>query len=230
VTNAARRALSFLLLSAAAAGCSDRKAEVAGPSASASAPSTVAFALSGTVFDHSSGTPEPRAGVALQVNMPGAVILFISDRTGRYRVTNVPRSAVWVAPSADSEYRAPCPGGAALLDGDMLVDVHVVSASELAANGMPSTLPRTGVWFAGTIFETTAGRRQPVAGATVELDAGVATLTDFLGRYAICTVPPGTGGGASATLSVGKNGYVPSTRQVVGALGQGGIDVELIRR
>ena len=201
-----------------------------GPSPSAAPVSAATFTLSGTVFDHTNGTPEPRPSVLLRVNMPDAGILLVSDRTGRYRISNIPPGAVWVAPPVDSEYRAPCPGGAAQLSSDMLIDVHVVSASSLATNGMPATIPRSSVWFAGTIFETAAGNRRVVGGAIVDLDDRVATLSDLQGRYTICSAPADTGSAASLTLSVSRDGFLPASRLVVGALGRDGIDVELIRR
>lgn len=212
------------------AGCGDRIASDVKPSPAGDPAVTAGFTLSGTVFDHTSGTPEPRPGVLLRINVPNTDILLVSDRTGRYRIHGIPRAAVWVAPPLDSEYRAPCPGGAALLGSDLLIDVHVVSAVSLAANGIPSTIPRTSVWFAGSIFETVSGNRRPVGGATVDLDNRVATFSDALGHYTICSAPPDAAAGLTMTLSVSRESYLPASRQVASALGQSGVDVELTRR
>ena len=196
--------------------------------------------VSGLVVEHALTGDQPLPGVRLRVRVdwqpPGAFLETTSDGTGHYEVSGIPvRSAIVIAPSSESGYRAPCPSGHDVLIGNATFDVHVVSAALLSTTGVPTSLPRTSIWVAGVVVEQTSGGVRPIAGAAVDLtsddsDAIVnsSTLTDAEGRYLLCTSPPGVGTDQLAWVRVRKNGYRLASRSLL--MGGGDpMNVELIR-
>lgn len=192
--------------------------------------------VSGLVVEHALTGAQPLPGVRLRVRIAGAFLETTSDGTGHYEVSGIPvRSAIVIAPSSESGYRAPCPNGHDVLIGNATFDVHVVSAALLSTTGVPTSLPRTSIWVAGVVVEQTSGGVRPIAGAAVDLasddsDASVnsSTLTDAEGRYLLCTSPPGVGTDQLAWVRVRKNGYRLASRSVL--MGGGDpMNVALIR-
>jgi hypothetical protein len=189
--------------------------------------------ITGVVIDHTWNGPEPRDGVRIRMFSAALGWVFATtDANGEYRFSGIPpRQAVWIAATPDSEYRSPCPSGAAPLDTDKKVDVHVVSTKLLATTGPPPTMPLTSIWFSGEVFERVAGVRQPVAGATVTLNGNTSeTLSDFHGRYIVCTVPPGTGTDTWQLLNVSREGFHLVGRDVFAGWDYFGADIELVRK
>ena len=73
-----------------------------------------------------------------------------------------------------------------------------------------------------------------MAGALVTLGAGSLgssrTLSDTLGRYVLCTTPPGVGTDQFMPLQVAKDGYFPTNLNVFGGWDERGVTVELARK
>ena len=73
-----------------------------------------------------------------------------------------------------------------------------------------------------------------MAGALVTLGAGSlgssTTLSDTLGRYVVCTAPPGVGTDQFMPLQVAKDGYFPTNLNVFGGWDERGVTVELARK
>ena len=225
-----------------AGGCVDGT-EPSGPTASpvpiAPPSPSPPFAVSGVVLAYTSEGPRPEAGVPLVVHSwgsPGGLFQVTSDVNGRYVVFGLPAGAVTIAPSIESDYRAPCPSGTDVLKGNETFDVHVVSTTLLSTTGAPASMPTTVLWISGGVFERTPEGLLPIAGATVDLagddsDRSVysTTLTDSLGRYLLCTAPPGTGTDQIMWIRVRGEAYRPASRTVFGGWDFTGANVELIR-
>jgi hypothetical protein len=164
------------------------------------------------------------------------LLTVTSDVNGRYEISGVPSGAVTIAPSIESDSRAPCPSGTDVLKGNATFDVHVVSTTLLSTAGAPASMPRTAIWISGVVFERTSEGVRPIAGATVDLagddsDRWVfsTTLTDAEGRYLLCTAPPGTGTDQIMWVRVHREAYRPASRTVFGGWDYTGANVELFR-
>ena len=128
--------------------------------------------MSGVVFEHTMAGFRPLAGLRLRLRAwrpPGSLQDVTSNASGRYEVSGLQSEAVTIAPSIETEYRAPCPSGTDVLGGNGTFDVHVVSTALLSTAGVPASLPRTAIWVSGMVFEQTPEGRRPVAGASAEL-------------------------------------------------------------
>jgi hypothetical protein len=110
----------------------------------------------------------------------------------------------------------------------------VVSTRLLATTGPPPTSPLSSIWFSGVVSEMVSGARQPVPGVSITLNGNdpdtSATLSDDRGRYALCTVPPGTGTDTWQSLNVSHAGFHPVVREVFAGWDYFGVDIELKRR
>jgi hypothetical protein len=227
---------ALILLSTGCANETHPSGPTSLPAPTAPQPSSPPYTLSGVVLDYTSAGPRPQSGVPLLVRSwgsPGALLEVTSDANGRYEISGVPGGAVTIQPSIKSDYRAPCPAGTDVLNGNATFDVHVVSTTLLSTSGAPASMPKSVIWFSGVVFETTSEGRRPIAGATVDLDSDetfvATTLTDSAGQYLVCTAPPGTGTDQLMWVQVQREGYRPVGRSVYGGWDYTGADVELIR-
>ncbi len=195
------------------------------------------FTLSGTVFDHTAMGSQRVAGLPLRVRLweSNTFLDVTSDASGHFTISGVPRGAVTIEPSVSSGYMSPCPTGTDVLNRHATFDVNVVSRTLLSTMGLPDSYPRTALWISGVTFENISGETRPVAGATIELGdmagdrAFSRTLSDALGRYLVCTAPPGTGTDQETFVVVHKDGYVPGRRRVLMGWDYTGANVELVR-
>jgi hypothetical protein len=110
----------------------------------------------------------------------------------------------------------------------------MVSKAVLSTTGVPDSYPITSIFVSGTIFETTADGPRAVAGALVALGdepslSYSTTLSDTLGRYVLCTAPPGVGTDQLMPLRMAKDGYFPASRLVLGGWDERDVRVELVR-
>ena len=169
------------------------------------------YVLSGTVYEHSPAGVRPLGSVALDV--PLATGSAASNADGQYRV----EFEGWRGPgrrtvrAAASGYRQPCRAAITLVDGENILDVHLVQESVLSTTGIPSSLPVVEPYISGQVFERTAQGDLPVKKALVsgefgwdlrdELIVEVTTLTDASGHYVLCGVESATG------VSVVASGY-----------------------
>jgi hypothetical protein len=229
---------SLLITAVAALGCSNDspqattqpRGEVPEP-----APPVPSFTISGIVFEHTPSGPRPAAGVAISVRFQGGVTA-ISDADGRYSAS-VRGDVVTIAPSESESYMSPCPSGTTWLSSNpnRPFDLHIVSNAVLSTSGMPDSYPITNIYVSGTVFEMMSDGPRPTAGALVTLgeDSTLSystTLTDTLGRYELCTAPPGVGTDQLMPLRVAKDGYSPESRYVLGGWETRDVRMELRRR
>jgi hypothetical protein len=149
----------------------------------------------------------------------GSVLDVTSDDRGHYELAGVLADAVTIAPSLETAYHAPCPPGTDVLRSNGAFDVHVVSKALLSTEGLPTSLPITSIWESGFVFERTSDATRPVAGAAVAFNyyeiVMSSTVTDEMGRFLVCTSPPGTGTDQIAVLHVRKDGYRPASQEVL---------------
>jgi hypothetical protein len=91
-----------------------------------------------------------------------------TDGDGRYSMTGLPAGvSVWLQVYKDG-YVQQCAAAPLTVQGDMAVDLALVSKANLT----PSTTPSApGLrWVSGTIVEMTAAGKQPVGGAFVDFE------------------------------------------------------------
>jgi len=220
-------ASGILATSMVTLGCADNS-----PRAITQPPRLLVFTIAGTVFEHTGGGRRPVAGVELLVRSAETVVTT-SDAQGRYSAS-VHGDVVSIAPVESEPYTAPCPSGTTWLSNnpDQTFDVHIVSKVVLSRTGVPDSYPITSIYVSGTIVEPTPDGFSPVAGATVSLGerptlSFSTTLSDSLGRYVLCTAPPGVGTDQMMPLNVAKDGYVSTRRLVLGGWDERNVDVAL---
>ncbi len=203
--------LTLLLLLIATAACAESQSP-AGPSGPVS---PTLFVLSGTVYEHSPSGLQPLGGVPLEIPLSTAspVPFHTTNPDGQYRA----EFEGWRGPGLRTVrvvipgYRQPCRAAITLVDGENILDVHVVRESVLSTSGIPSSMPIVEPYVFGRVFERTAQGDLPVKGALVSGEFGwdlrdeplveVTTLTDATGHYLLCRVEAATG------VSVVASGY-----------------------
>jgi hypothetical protein len=189
------------------------------------------FTISGVVFELTASGRRPAAGVPLNVVSEDFAVTT-SDADGRYSAS-VRGSSVFISAAEPAAYMSPCPSGSVWLsiNPNRIIDVDVVSKAVLSTTGVPDSYPTSAIFVTGTIVEATSDGPRPVAGALVSLGFepnNATTLTDTLGRYIVCTAPPGRGTDQEMPLHFTKDGYVPTSRSVLGGWDTS-MDVELFR-
>lgn len=228
---------SLLTTAVAALGCASDSpratTQPAGqvPGAPAPVPS---FTISGVVFEHTASGRRPAAGVAIRVLSEDAVVTT-SDADGRYSAS-VRGDVVSIAPVEPGAYMSPCPSGTTWLSGnpDRPFEVNIVSKAVLSTTGVPDSYPITSIYVSGTVFETTSDGPRPLPGALVALGdeptlSYSTTLSDTLGRYVLCTAPPGVGTDQLMPLRAAKDGYFPASRLVLGGWDERDVSLALVR-
>jgi hypothetical protein len=197
-------------------------------------PTIPSFTISGTVFEHTASGSRPAAGVAVHVLSEDDVVAT-TDAAGRYSAV-VRGDIVRITPLESSDYDAPCPSGSTWVSSNpnRPFDVHIVLKSVLATSGMPDSYPISAIFVSGTIIEATFGDGRPIAGVSVALGdehtiSYSTTLTDSLGRYLLCTAPPGVGTDQLMQLSVAKDGYYSASELVLGGSDELGVNLALLR-
>ena len=205
--------------------------------------------MTGLVLLHDTGGVKPYANVQMdawvQTGMEGSGTGVYGSRTapissgpdGRYSFTVPTGAFVRVYVDSLAAYQ-PCVT-ATTATGNTNLDVHaIVDPAKLGAH-LPSELLVNTPTLSGTVFETTALGRQPVANVRVLVDmfgglGGVdaLTLTDSDGRYVLC----GLGGAAATAPSTGstylwalKSGYKTAEVGTVQLNGNTIRDIELQR-
>ena len=225
-----------ILLLTLVLGCGDRQptAPSSLPQAEPVVPSGPRMALSGTVFERTSGRPIEGARVYVWPlsNPTGGLGGFNSDASGRFRIPSLPADlgAVWVTAGLGG-YRQQCVAMATLGSDDATADVALVSRENLAAaNAQVPTIPGTRR-VSGVVYEVTESGRRPIEAAGVgwdasELDSVVAdTWSDAAGHYVLCGLPTRQIQGLFATTGFGSVSYVS-----VDAGSDAVVDIEMRRR
>lgn len=212
------------------------------------------FAISGIVIEYTaSDQHHPAAGVLLSV-ISEETVTTTSDASGRFRA-EARGNVVTIVPAETAPYLAPCPGGGVpSRDTSRTFTVNIVSKEVLSTTGMPGSIPLW-IYVSGTVSERGPDGLHPLAGASVSLmgwwgiDSGLSystTLSDALGRYTLCTAPPGAGTDQLLPLRAAKDGYFADSLSVLGgwtypwhvlAFGDtvvrddsGGVHIELVRK
>jgi hypothetical protein len=158
------------------------------------------YALSGTVLEVTATSAEPLPRAELWVTVeehPDARTTrtyqfgkVTADAQGRYEVSPLPVGLIWIR-NQRATHTQPC-AAPVKVDGNTSFDVELVSVR----NPQPPTSVRPLI-VSGTVFETTASGRSPVAGVKVLAEkildfVAAETLTDAEGRYLLCGLPSGS--------------------------------------
>lgn len=234
-----RSRLAGSLLSAvvAASGCGkdSPQATTQPPATTQPAAPVPSYTISGVVIEDTPTGQRPAAGVNIVVRSD-RIVVTQSGADGRYSATVWGDNLSYIAPVLSEAYLSPCPSGTAWplsTNPNRTFDLHVISKNVLSTTGVPDSYPRTALYVTGTVVEATPDGPRPVAGALVTLgkewyDIYSTTLSDSLGRYVICTSPPGSGTDQETPLTVSKDGYDPATLLVLLGFNPD-VSVELVR-
>jgi hypothetical protein len=117
---------------------------------------------------------------------------LLTDGGGAYRITGLPANVgVWFLVSKDG-YVQQCAAGPVAVQGDMVMNLALVSKANLTASTTQSAPGFRSV--SGTIVEMTSAGKQPVAGAFVDFEpvdslTAAVTYSDGAGRFALCGLP-----------------------------------------
>ena len=135
---------------------------------------------------------------------------LLTDGSGRYRMTGLPAGVrVWLQVYKDG-YVQQCAAAPVTVQGDMAMDLALVSKANLT----PSTTPLAPGFrsVSGTIVEMTSAGKQPVAGAFVDWEPledfpAVVTYSDGAGRFTLCGLPQDETVRLGASVVFGQVGY-----------------------
>ncbi len=135
---------------------------------------------------------------------------LLTDGDGRYRMTGLPAGVgVWFQVYKDG-YVQQCAAAPVTLQGDMAMDLALVSKTNLTPSMTPSAPGFRTV--SGTIVEMTSAGKQPVAGAFVDWEPledfpAAVTRSDGAGRFALCGLPQDETVRLGASSVFGQVGY-----------------------
>jgi len=135
---------------------------------------------------------------------------LLTDGDGRYRMTGLPAGVgVWFQIYKDG-YVQQCAAAPVTLQGDMAMDLALVSKTNLTPSMTPSAPGFRTV--SGTIVEMTSAGKQPVAGAFVDWEPledfpAAVTRSDGAGRFALCGLPQDETVRLGASSVFGQVGY-----------------------
>jgi hypothetical protein len=191
-------------------------------------PPSAGLTVSGRVLEFmASGANRPVPNLRLKVRMGtpgggdvvGGVDLadIVTDADGRYTISDVSALVLYFQAAPGSDYRFLCefhpifryPHQRQFQHTDLPV-VHVAWSGNQPIPGM--RVESTSVY--GTVSERVGGSLQPVAGASVSLDGGVAeppATTSATGFYMICSI---NGSEQFRNITAQKSGYMTATRQI----------------
>jgi len=161
--------------------------------------------------------------------LPGPQISYItSDSNGRYEIS-LSQKNLMVEPSPETGYFSPCRAGGTA--DNYQPNLHAVHGSVLSTSGAPDLLHQISLHVYGRILGP-APTRQPIAGASVELDNfGFVlsnTLSDAQGRYLLCSFPPRSGTDQDAIVRARHPGYRDAGQIATMDLGGPAVDIELV--
>jgi hypothetical protein len=135
---------------------------------------------------------------------------LLTDGDGRYRMTGLPAGVgVWFQVYKDG-YLQQCAAALVTVQGDMAMDLALVSKPNLTPSSTPSAPGFRTV--SGTIVEMTSAGKQPVAGAFVDWEPledfpAAVTRSDEAGRFALCGLPQNETLRLGASSVFGQVGY-----------------------
>ena len=135
---------------------------------------------------------------------------LLTDGDGRYRMTGLPPGVgVWLQVYKDG-YVQQCAAAPVTLQGDMAMDLALVSKANLTPSMTPSAPGFRTV--SGTIVEMTSAGKQAVAGAFVDWEPledfpAAVTRSDGAGRFALCGLPQDETVRLGASSVFGQVGY-----------------------
>jgi hypothetical protein len=116
---------------------------------------------------------------------------LLTDGGGRYRMTGLPAGVRVRFQVYKDGYVQQCAVAPVTLQGDMAMDLTLVSKANLTASTQSAPGLRS---VSGTIVEMTSAGKQPVAGAFVDFEPledfpAAITYSDGAGRFALCGLP-----------------------------------------
>lgn len=117
---------------------------------------------------------------------------LLTDGGGRYRMMGLPAGVRVSFQVYKDGYVQQCAVAPVTLQGDMAIDLALVSKANLMASTTQSTAGLRSV--SGTIVEMTSAGKQPVAGAFVDFEPledfpAAVTYSDGAGRFTLCGLP-----------------------------------------
>jgi len=149
-----------------------------------------------------------------------------SDASGHFEAPNLPDSQVQVRAGKDG-YVQPCAVNVEV-HGDLSIQVEEQPITALDGFDPPRPQSAIAPFLTGEIYETTAGGRQPVTGAMIQvvtfMDMTIATtVSDRGGKYFLCNLGP------LVALYIVKPGYATESLTQIDASTSRVLDIELKR-
>jgi len=135
---------------------------------------------------------------------------LLTDGDGRFAMKSLPAGVrVWFQVYKDG-YVQQCAAAPVTLQGDIAMDLALVSKTNLTPSMTPSAPGFRTV--SGTIVEMTSAGKQPVAGAFVDWEPledfpAAVTRSDGAGRFALCGLPQDETVRLGASSVFGQVGY-----------------------
>lgn len=154
------------------------------------------YTITGVVAESGRPIEAARVNAWVQFGSGGYQIMrahgaLLTDGDGRYRITDLPASAsVWLQVFKDG-YVQQCAVGPVTVQGDVAINVALVSTANLTAIAQSAPGFRS---VSGMVVQTTSTGEQPVAGAYVDFEpvedfTSALTYSDRSGRFALCGLP-----------------------------------------
>jgi len=190
-----------------AAGCGSGPASVPSAPTTASTPGLLGptpipvnsgpYTISGIVAENGRSIPGANVNAWVTQGTMGYSYMYVhgallTDGDGRYRMTGLPAGVgVWFQVYKDG-YVQQCAAAPVTLQGDLAMDLALVSKANLTAATAPSAPGFRTV--SGTIVEMTSAGKQPIAGAFVDWEPledfpAAVTRSDGAGQFALCGLP-----------------------------------------
>jgi hypothetical protein len=203
-------------------GASSNPTAPSNPTAASNPVPIASYTITGVVADESG---RPIVAASYDACCPGGFTyshdhlhdVLLTDESGHFRMTGLPAGVrLWFRAHKDG-YVQPCAAAPATVQGDLAIDLALVSSANLTATAQSAPGFRS---VSGTVVEITPTGKKPAAGVGVWFEAfedfePASTYSDQAGRFALCGLPvdetvhleafvPAPGGGRAA------NAYVPT--------------------
>jgi hypothetical protein len=143
----------------------------------------------------------------------------VTNASGGYEIDGVTAYILFFSTAPGSDYRFLCdfyPLDVTFNQRFPTLSVLAVVPAAWSGDTLPPRMPVPGTSVRGTVKERVNGTLRPVAGATVTLDTGTQdppATTSASGFYMVCSV---VGTDQYRTISVRKDGYRPTSREISG--------------
>lgn len=172
--------------------------------------------VGGVVYVHSADGMSVAAGARIfgwieNANGSGATTgPIVTGDDGSYRIIpGINATRLRIGAMSSGLYQ-PCAVTVNSAAGGGTQDIHLISDLSLLGANLPEIFMAQGSLLSGSVYEMTGAGRQPLANASIQLDAAdgngvliASTLTDAEGRFVLC----GVSASPSLYLFAAKDGY-----------------------